>query len=78
MVAGEADKDRMRKVIIETSALVIGFSLFNASAMAADDNGRVTFHGQIIDGDSPCLIGHADNDRAILCPPPKPARFIEG
>lgn len=47
-VADEADNDRMRKVIIETSALVIEFSHFNASAMAADDNGRVTFHGQLL------------------------------
>ncbi|UVC29330.1 hypothetical protein [Pantoea sp. SOD02] len=53
------------KLSTATSALLIGFSLFNAPAMAADDSGRVTFTGQIVDGDSPCLIGYADNDRAI-------------
>lgn len=53
------------KLSTATSALLIGFSLFNAPAMAADDSGRVTFHGQIVDGDSPCLICYADNDWAI-------------
>lgn len=63
------------KISISTSALLIGFSLFNAPVMAADDSGRVTFHGQIVDGDSPCLIGYAGNDQAISLSAAKSSAF---
>jgi hypothetical protein len=57
------------------SAILLGLITFNAPVMAANDSGRITFIGQIVDGDSPCHIGYAHNDQTVALSAAKATAF---
>lgn len=63
------------KLSIVASALLIGFCAFTGSAMSADDTGRITIRGEIVNGDAPCLIGHSAHDQAVTLSAAKTTAF---
>lgn len=63
------------KLHMMMSAILLGLTTFNAPVMAADDSGRITFTGQIVNGDSPCHIGYAHNDQTVALSAAKATAF---
>lgn len=54
----------MKKYTYKWVALMALVTL-SSSVMAATDGGRITFRGQIVEGDEPCKIVHQTSDQAI-------------